>query len=86
MAGDNNNLGSSQANLSNGGFTARVLLKDGIYTYIADAAPGTAVTAKRWSVSRVITDGSAAEGTTAWAGGSNSYTNAADDLTNLVYS
>ncbi|MCF6174617.1 MAG: hypothetical protein L3J71_02495 [Victivallaceae bacterium] len=79
------NYGLSFPELANQGFTATVILVSGNYTYIAYAPTGTAVTDARWAVKRVLTDGSASEGTTVWAGGTNDQINKANNLTALAY-
>ena len=83
---NNENFGTGITSLSDQGFTAKVVLKDGDYTYIATAMPGTPVNVPKWSVCRVLTDGSVNEGTTVWANGSNTFANKADDMTSLSYS
>jgi hypothetical protein len=85
MGGNNTNFGTGPTALADHGFTARESLKVGIHTYVAEAIPGTPVNLARWSVSRVVTDGSAAEGTTKWASGTSEFVHKADDMANLTY-
>ena len=87
MNGNNNeNFNESASALSDQGFMAKVVDKDATYTYIAVAMPGTAVTDAKWSVCRIVTDGTDAEGTTDWAGGTNAFKHKADAIAGLSYS
>lgn len=81
----NNTFGATPTALADHGFMAIQVYKDATYTYQAFAMPGTPVNEARWAVKRVLTDGSANEGTTLWANGSNAFVNKADDMTALTY-
>lgn len=60
---------------------ATKITQSGGYTYVGEAAPGTAQATAAWRCSRIDSTG-----TTTWANGEDKFVNAATDLTALTYS
>lgn len=60
---------------------ATKVVSSGGYTYLAEAAPGTALTTAAWRCQRIDSTG-----TTTWADGNGNFDNVASDIASLSYS